>query len=85
MLAERRERLQQRPGRLARWCALLEHSRKDLLRAEAQSAALTLKARARLVRWFYELLVLIVIGVAELVGLWHQAGRALAVPPNRRR
>jgi uncharacterized membrane protein YhhN len=37
------------------------------------------------VRWFYEFLVLLVIGIAELVGLWHQAGRALAVPPKRRR
>jgi uncharacterized membrane protein YhhN len=63
---------------------LLERSRNDLLLAEAESAELTLRTRARLVRWFYELLVVVVIGIAELVGLWHQAGRALAVPPGRR-
>jgi len=63
---------------------LLERSRQDLLRAEKESGALALKTRTRLVRWFFELLVLVVIGVAELVGLWHQAGRALAVPPRRR-
>jgi hypothetical protein len=32
----------------------------------------------------YELLVLAVIGLAKVVGLWHQAGRALAVLPRRR-
>jgi len=41
--------------------------------------------RARLVRWFFEFLVLVVIGIAELVMLWHQAGRALAVRPRSKR
>jgi hypothetical protein len=83
-IAERRARLRSRPGLLGRWCAALDRSCDDLLRAEEASGALALRARAKLVRWFFELLVLSVIGIAELVGLWHQAGRALAVPPRRR-
>jgi hypothetical protein len=62
----------------------LEQTRTDLITVENESAAFALRARARLVRWFFEGLVLAVIGVAELVALWHQAGRALAVPPRRR-
>jgi hypothetical protein len=73
-----------RPLGIARWCAALDRTCVDLLRAERESGALALRARARLVRWFYEFLVLFVIGIAELVGLWHEAGRALAVPPKRR-
>jgi hypothetical protein len=83
-LAERQARLREQPGRLGRWCAGLERGCDDLRRAEAGSADLTRRLRSRLVRWFFESLVLAVIGVAELVGLWHQAGRALAVPPRRR-
>jgi hypothetical protein len=83
-IAERRARLRRRPGLLGGWCAALDRSCNTLLRAEEESGVLALRARAKLVRWFFELLVLAVIGVAELVGLWHQAGRALAVPPRRR-
>ena len=83
-LAERTARLRGQPGLLGGWCAALQQAREDLVHAEEQSGALALRVRARLVRWFYELLVLGVIGAAELVTLWHQAGRALAVPPKRR-
>jgi hypothetical protein len=83
-LAERTARLRDQPGLLGRWFAALDQARGDLVLVEQESGELALRVRARLVRWFYELLVLAVIGLAKLVGLWHQAGRALAVPPRRR-
>jgi hypothetical protein len=84
-LAKRAARLRRQPGLLGRWCVASERVRSDLLRVEQESAALTQRARARVVRWFFEFLVLLVIGIAELVGLWHQAGRALAVRPRSKR
>jgi hypothetical protein len=83
-LDERTRRLRQQKGLLGVWCAALYKARSDLIAVEEESAELALRVRARLVRWFYELLVLSLIGLAKLVGLWHQAGRALAVPPRRR-
>jgi hypothetical protein len=82
-LAERAARLRRQPTLLGRWCAASVRLRDDLYRLEQESAALTERVRARLVRWFFEFLVLVVIGVAELVMLWHQFGRALAVRPKR--
>jgi len=38
---------------------------------------------ARLVRVFFEFLVLMLIAVAELDTLWRRAGNALAVRPRR--
>jgi len=84
-LAERAARLRRQPGLLGRWCVASQRVRNDLLRAEQESAALTQRVRARLVRWFFEFLVLAVIGIAELVVLWRQAGRALAVRPRSKR
>jgi hypothetical protein len=82
-LAERAARLRQQPGLLGRWCVASERVRDDLLRLEQESAALTQRLRARLVRWFFEFLVLLVIAAFELVKLWHQAGNALAVRPRK--
>jgi hypothetical protein len=82
-LAERAARLRQQPGLLGRWCLAWEQARDDLVRLEQESAALTQRLRTRLVRWFFELLVLVAIAVFELVKLWHQAGNALAVRPRK--
>jgi hypothetical protein len=82
-LAERAARLRRQPTLLGRWRAASVRFRDDLYRLEQESAALTERVRARLVRWFFEFLVLVVIAVAELVMLWHQFGRALVVRPKR--
>jgi hypothetical protein len=84
-LAERAARLRRQPGLLGGWCVAWERARDDLWRLEQESAALTHRVRARLVRWFFEFLVLVVIALFELVTLWHQAGNALAVRPRPKR
>ena len=81
--SERAARLRSRPGLLGRWCAIIERVRPDFRRAEQDSSALTHRLLARLVRLFFELLVLVLIAVAELDMLWRRAGNALAVRPRR--
>jgi hypothetical protein len=41
------------------------------------------RVSARVVRWFFEALVLALIVLAEIVLIWHRAGGALAVRPRR--
>jgi hypothetical protein len=67
----------------ARWCVVLERARDDFRRTEQESAALAHRLLARLVRLFFEFLVLGLIAVAELDMLWRRAGGALAVRPKR--
>ena len=80
---ERAARLRSEPGLLGRWCVVLERVHDDFLRAEQESSALTGRLLARLVRLFFELLVLVLIAVAELYMVWRRAGSALAVRPRR--
>ena len=82
-LEERAARLRERPDLLGRWCVVLARAGDDFRRTEEESAALAQRLRARLVRWFFEFLVLILVAAFELNRLWHQAGRALAVRPRR--
>jgi hypothetical protein len=62
---------------------VLERARDDFRRTEQESAALAHRLLARLVRLFFEFLVLGLIAVAELDMLWRRAGGALAVRPRR--
>jgi len=82
-LGERAALLRERSGVLARWCVVLERARNDFRRTEQESSALAHKLLARLVRLFFEFLVLGLIAVAELDMLWRRAGSALAVRPKR--
>jgi hypothetical protein len=63
--------------------------RDDFHRTEHESSALAQRLFARIVRLFFELLVLTLIAAAELDVVWRRAGSALAVRPkdgsNRRR
>ena len=78
-LGKRAARLRERPGLLSRWCVVLERARDDVRRTERESSALAHRLLARLVRLFFEFLVLGLIAVAELDLLWRRAGNALAV------
>ena len=81
--SERASRLRSRPGPLGRWCVVIERVRDDFRRTEQESAVLVHRLLARLVRVFFEFLVLMLIAVAELDTLWRRAGNALAVRPRR--
>jgi hypothetical protein len=82
-LGERAALLRERAGLLGRWCVVLERARDDFRRTEQESSALARKLLARLVRLFFEFLVLALIAVAGLDMLWRRAGSALAVRPKR--
>ena len=82
-LRERAARLRERPGLLGRWCFVLEQARDDVRRAERESSALARRLLARLVRLFFEFLVLVSIAVAQLDVVWRHARNALAVRPRR--
>ena len=82
-LGERAAQLRERPGLLGGWCVVLERARDDFRRTEQESAALAHRLLARLVRLFFEFLVLALIAVAELDMLWRRAGSALATRPRR--
>ena len=82
-LEQRAARLRERPGQLGRWCGVVQRAGDDFRRTEEESAALVQRLLARLVRLFFEFLVLILIAAFELNKLWHQAGNALAVRPRR--
>jgi hypothetical protein len=75
--------LRERSGVLGRWCVVLERARADFRRREQESSALAHKSLARLVRLFFEFLVLALLAFAELDLLWRRAGSALAVRPKR--
>ncbi len=80
---ERAARLRSRPGLLGRSCVVIERVSDDFRRAEKESSALKHRLFARLVRLFFESLVLVLIAVAEFDMLWRRAGNALAVRPRR--
>ena len=82
-LGERVALLRERSGVLGLWCVVLERSRDDFRGAEQESSALAHKSLARLVRLFFEFLLLVLIAFAELDLLWRRAGSALAVRPKR--
>ena len=82
-LGERAALLRERSGLLGRWCVALERARDDFRRTGQESSALAHRLLARLVRLFFEFLVLGLIAVAELDMLWRRAGSALAVRPKR--
>jgi hypothetical protein len=82
-LSERAALLRQRSGLLGRWCVVLERARDDFRRMGQESSALAHRLLARLVRLFFEFLVLGLIAVAELDMLWRRAGSALATRPRR--
>ena len=82
-LGQRADRIQNHPGILGRWCAALRRLRDDLRRTEQESVALAHKALTRLLRWFFEGLILIVVGAVELDTLRRRAAHALSVPPRR--
>jgi hypothetical protein len=82
-LGGRAARLRTRPGLLGGWCVALERARDDVRRTEEESAALARRLLARLVRLFFEFLVLAVIAIAEVDLLWRRARNALAVRPRR--
>ena len=82
-LAERVARLRERSGLLGRWCVVLERVGDDFRRTEQESSALAHRLLARLVRLFFEFLVLGLIALAELDVLWRRAGNALAARPRR--
>jgi hypothetical protein len=82
-LSERAALLRQRSGLLGRWCVVLERARDDFRRTGQESSALAHRLLARLVRLFFEFLVLALIAVAELGMLWRRAGSALAVRSKR--
>jgi hypothetical protein len=81
--SERAARLRSRSGLLGRWCVVIERVRDDFRRTEQESSVLLHRLFVRLVRLFFELLVLVLIAVAELDTLWRRAGSALAVRPRR--
>jgi hypothetical protein len=74
-LTERRTRLRHRSDVLGRWCVACERKK--------ESAGLGHRLSARLVRLFFEFLVLTLLVLAEIVLIWHRAGSALAVRPRR--
>jgi hypothetical protein len=82
-LGERAALLRERSGLLGRWCVVLGRARDDFRRAEQESSALAHKSLARLVRLFFEFLVLALLALAELDLLWRRAGSALAVRRKR--
>ncbi len=69
-LGERAALLRERSGLLGRWCVALERARDDFRRTEQESSPLADRLLARLVRLFFEFLVLGLIAVAELDMLW---------------
>ena len=83
VLSDRAERLAARPGVLGGWCGACRQASEDLLRAEEETGAFVRRLGTRSVRLFFETLVLVVVGIAELWALWHRALNALAVPPKR--
>jgi hypothetical protein len=83
VIGSERGSLRSRPGLLGRWCVVIERVRDDFRRTEQESAVLVQRLFARLVRVFFEFLVLVLIAVAELDTLWRRAGNALAVRPRR--
>jgi hypothetical protein len=82
-VAERAARLRRQPGLLGRWYVVLERVGEDFRRTEQQSATLVRRLGARLVRWSFELLVLVLIAIVELDLLRRRAGNALAAPRRR--
>jgi hypothetical protein len=82
-VAERAAALRNRPGLLGRWCGVLYRVRTDLHHTEQHAATAMHRLAARLVRLFFELLVLVVIAVAELDVVLRKAAHALATPPKR--
>jgi hypothetical protein len=76
-LGERAALLRDRSGLLGQWCVTLEQARGDVRRTEQESSALARRLGARLVRLFFEFLVLVLIAFAELDLLWRRAGTAL--------
>jgi hypothetical protein len=64
-------------GVLGGWCGVLERVRDDFHRTEHESAVLMRRLLARVVRIFFEGLVLAVIAIAELDVLRRKAGKAL--------
>jgi hypothetical protein len=79
-LGERTAKLHASSGVLCRWCLALERVRDDLRRAEQDSTALAHRILARLVRLFFEGLVLGLIALYEIDTVWHRAANALAAP-----
>jgi hypothetical protein len=74
-LSDRRRRLRSRSDVLGRWCIACERRK--------ESVGIGHRVSARVVRWFFEVLVLVLIVLAEIVLIWHRAGGALAVRPRR--
>ena len=82
-VAERAAALRSRPGLLGRWWRALDRVRTDLRHTEQHSATTMHRLGARIVLVFFDLLVLVVIVVAEL-DLWRRkAAHALATAPKR--
>jgi len=73
-------RLRQRPDLLGRWCAASERSRDRFRRIENESAVLGRRLLARSARLFFDLLVLVLLALAELDLILHRAGNALVCP-----
>jgi len=81
--SERARRLRSGPGRLGHWCGVVERAHDDFRRTEQEASRLTRRLFARLVRLFFEFVVLVLIALAELDMVWRRAGSALATRPKR--